>query len=91
MRTALLKLGIVEELGAIEETAAQRASRSIRGALQFTWATMTAYLAWKTYVAWDQTHTVACAQTAAFGGVLLLMPIAGVSVAIAHLNRRING
>ena len=91
MRTALLKLGVVEELDPIFETAAERASRKVRAALQFTWATMSAYLAWKTYAAWDQTHTVACTQYAAITNALLLAPIGGIAVAFAHLNRRFNG
>lgn len=91
MKATLLKFGLIEELDAIHESVEQRSSRSIRGALQFTWATMSAYLAWRCYLAWDQTQTIACVQSAALSTALLLLPIAGVSVAVAHLNRRING
>ena len=91
MKNTLLKLGLIEELDALYETAAQRSSRSVRTALQFTWATMSAYLAWRMYIAWEQTGTVACVQSAAMSTTLLLLPIAGVAVAVAHLNRRING
>lgn len=91
MREALLKLGIVEELDAVHETDAQFTSRHIRNALQFTWVTMTAYVAWHAYAAWDATHTLACTQASAMSSALSMLPIAGISVAIAHLNRRVNG
>ena len=91
MKSALLKLGILQELDAVYETVAQRSARNVRAALQFTWATMTAYFAWRTYAAWEATQSVACAQTAVCSTALVLLPIGGVSVAIAHLNRRING
>ena len=90
LKEALLKLGVVEELDPIYETASERTARKVRAALQFTWATMTAYVAWKTYTAWDQTHTFACTQYAALSNTLLVAPIGGIAVAIAHLNRRIN-
>lgn len=89
VRDALLKLGVVEELDPMPETAAERAARKVRAALQFTWATMSAYLVWKTYAAWDQTHTLACTQYAAMSNALLLAPIGGIAVAIAHINRRL--
>lgn len=91
MKTALKLLGIVEELDPVVETAAERSARGIRRALQFTWATMTAYLGWRIFVAWDETQTVACVQAVALSTTLLLLPVAGVAVAIAHLNRRLNG
>ena len=91
MKTALKFFGIVEELDPVAETAAERSARGVRAALQFTWATMSAYLAWRMFNAWDQTQTVACVQAAAFSTTLLLLPVAGIAVAIAHLNRRLNG
>ena len=91
MKTALKFLGIVEELDPGAETAAERSSRGVRAALQFTWATMSAYLGWRMFIAWDETQSIACVQTAAVATTLLLLPIAGISVAIAHLNRRLNG
>ena len=91
MREVLLKLGMVEELDAVVETDAQFTSRHIRNALQFTWMTMTAYVAWRAYAAWDTTHTVACAQNSALTALLSMLPIAGISVAIAHLNRHLHG
>ena len=87
--TALKLLGIVEELDPVAETAAERSSRGVRAALQFTWATMSAYLGWRMFVAWDQTQTLACVQVTALSTTMLLLPIAGVAVAIAHLNRRL--
>lgn len=91
MKSALVRLGIVEELDPVNETAAERSSRGVRAALQFTWATMSAYLGWRMFVAWDQTQTVACVQAAALSTTLLLLPMAGIAVAVAHLNRRLNG
>ena len=91
VREALLKLGMIEELDDVVETEAQFASRHIRNALQFTWMTMTAFVAWRTYDAWQSTHAAACTQLGALNALLMMLPIAGISVAIAHLNRRING
>ena len=90
MKTALKFFGIVEELDPVAETAAERSSRSVRAALQFTWATMSAYLGWRMFNAWEQTQTFACVQAAALSTTLLLLPVAGIAVAIAHLNRRLN-
>ena len=90
VKSALLKMGIVEEAQNVQETEAQFSARHIRAALQFTWVTLTAYIGWRTYEAWDQTHQLACAGVAAQSSILAMLPIAGVSVAIAHLNRRVN-
>lgn len=91
MKAALVRLGIVQELDPVIESAAERSARSIRSALQFTWATMSAYLGWRMFNAWEQTQTVACVPATALSTTLLLLPIASIAVAIAHLNRRLNG
>lgn len=89
MKEALLKFGIVEALDPVLETAAERTSRKVRAALQFTWATMSAYLVWRTYSAWDQTHAIGCTRLAAISTTMLLAPIGGIAVAIAHINRHL--